>query len=186
VLVPSLLSAVSQYITWAIPLSFVPILAKQMGASDVVESMVTTLYLATVALGSYLAAAVANRFGPRRVVGVCFVLLTIGCSTIALTPGMPALFVGQFFLGLGQGTLYPVLMGMSIRDVAEQERTTAMGLHQAVYAVGMFAGPWLSGMLAEAVGLQPMVGVTGFVCLAMAMLLMQWLPRNHGEGLGKG
>ena len=186
VLVPSLLSAVSQYATWAIPLSFVPILATQLGASGVALSMVTTFYLAMVALGSFLAAMAANRFGPRRVVVACFVLLTAGCSTIALTRGMLALFVGQFLLGMGQGTLYPVLMGMSIRDVADQERTIAMGLHQAVYATGMFAGPWLSGILADAVGLQPMVGVTGFACLVLALLLMRLVPREPLPSAARG
>ena len=80
-------------------------------------------------------------------------------------------------MGLGQGIVYPVLMGMSIRDVADQERTTAMGLHQAVYAAGMFAGPWLSGILADAIGLQPMVGVTAFACLALAFFLLRLLPK---------
>ena len=42
-----------------------------------------------------------------------------------------------------------------------------MGLHQAVYAIGMFAGPWLSGILADAMGIRPMFGVTAFACLGL-------------------
>ncbi|MFZ5918539.1 MAG: MFS transporter [Chloroflexota bacterium] len=76
------------------------------------------------------------------------------------------------------GISYPVLMGMSIRHVDDTERTTAMGLHQAVYAAGMFAGPWLSGILADAVGLRPMLGVTAFGCLALSLLLIRLAPRR--------
>jgi MFS family permease len=38
-----------------------------------------------------------------------------------------------------------------------------MGVYQAVYAVGMFTGPWLSGLLADALGIQPMFTITGFL-----------------------
>ena len=44
------------------------------------------------------------------------------------------------------------------------KRATAMGLFQAVYAIGMFTGPWLSGILADAIGLQPMFGIVGILC----------------------
>jgi hypothetical protein len=44
--------------------------------------------------------------------------------------------------------------------VSDDERATAMGLHQAVYAGGMFAGPAVSGGPVVAIGLQPMFTVT--------------------------
>jgi MFS family permease len=95
-----------------------------------------------------------------------------------MAPALPVLFASQFLIGLSLGTCYPVLMGLSIRDVADAERATAMGLHQAVYAVGMFAGPWLSGILADAVGLRPMLGITAFGCLGLALILLRLLPRR--------
>lgn len=91
-------------------------------------------------------------------------------------PLMEFVFVAQFCLGVAQGLSYPVLMGLSIRDVDDAERTTAMGLHQAAYAIGMFAGPWLSGLLADALGIRPMFTVTAFACLAAGILLTRFLP----------
>jgi len=70
-----------------------------------------------------------------------------------------------------------VLMGMSIERVADAERTTAMGLHQAVYAIGMFAGPWLSGMLADAMGIGPMFALTAFACLVLGLVGTRGLAR---------
>jgi MFS transporter, DHA1 family, multidrug resistance protein len=61
-------------------------------------------------------------------------------------------------------------MGMSIEHVEGSQRSTAMGLHQAVYAIGMFAGPWLSGILAKSLGLQPMFGITAVGVLILALL----------------
>ena len=70
-------------------------------------------------------------------------------------------------------------MGMSIENVAEAERTTAMGLHQAVYAIGMFAGPWLSGILAVTIGIQPMFWATASACLVLSFVLARLLGRSE-------
>jgi len=51
-----------------------------------------------------------------------------------------------------------------------KQYTTATGLHQAVYAIGMFGGPWLSGMLANALGIRLTFGVTAFACLSLGLL----------------
>jgi predicted MFS family arabinose efflux permease len=50
------------------------------------------------------------------------------------------------------------MMGLSIRHVADHERNTAMGFHQSVYAIGMFAGPAASGCWADAMGVRAMFG----------------------------
>jgi MFS family permease len=72
-------------------------------------------------------------------------------------------------------------MGLGIQQVADAERTTAMGLHQAVYAIGMSGGPWLSGVLADAIGIQPMFGVTAFVCLVLGLLVTHRLTAEGGD-----
>jgi hypothetical protein len=50
-----------------------------------------------------------------------------------------------------------------------------MGLHQAVYAIGMFSGPAASGLLAAAMGIRAMFGVTSLSTLiaglGLALLL---------------
>jgi len=96
-----------------------------------------------------------------------FVLLALGTASAAIARSMVAVFVLQFVIGLSNGIGYPVLMGMSIRNVDEAQRGTAMGFHQAVYAIGMFAGPALSGVLADRFGMSPM-----FVATAVASLLI--------------
>jgi MFS family permease len=179
VMLPALLSAVGQYATWAVPFGFLPILARQLGATDVTQSGLVSLHIGVFTLGGLLAATLSNRFGARRMVYAGFVMLAAGSAGAALAPALPYVFVVQFFLGLGLGISYPVLMGLSIRHVDDTQRTTAMGLHQAVYAVGMFAGPWLSGILADAVGLRPMLGITAAGCLALSLALIRLVPRRQ-------
>jgi len=170
VLLPSLLSAVSQYANWAITFGFMAILAKQLGATDVTQSILVATNIGVVTLGNLAATAIVRRIGARRLVYSSFLLMSFGIGEAALASSLTMVFLAQICLGVSQGIGYPVLMGMSIERVVEAERATAMGLHQAVYAVGMFCGPWLSGILADAIGIRPMFLVTCFACLIAGLL----------------
>ena len=176
VLLPSLLAAVSQYTNWAVTFGFLPILAEQLGATDVALSLLMSMHIAIVTVMMLAAAGLVNRIGARRLALLSFVLMAVGTVLAALAQSLAMITVAQILLGIAQGITYPVLMGMSIRDVADSQRNTAMGLHQSVYAIGMFAGPWLSGILADAIGIRPMFGVTAFACLALGVVLIRLLP----------
>jgi len=172
---PAALNALSQYAIWAVPFGFVPILAKQLGATDTTQSLLLSLDLGMMVLGNLLVTALAGRIRSRRLVIISFVLLCAGVGAAALATALPAIFIGLILIGLSQGIAYPVLMGLSIEKVQIDERATAMGLHQAVYALGMFGGPWLSGILASAIGLQPMFGITAGACLVIGLFGSRWL-----------
>jgi len=176
------LSALMQYANWTATFSFIPILAQQLGATDMALSMLLSMNMLVSTGGNLVATTIVGKIGARRLVYVAFVLLAAGVGGAALAPLLPFVFVAQFSIGLAQGIGYPVLMGMSIRHVGDQERTTAMGLHQAVYAIGMFAGPAVSGVLAEAIGIRPMFGITACTALIVGILAAQRLSNSGDEG----
>ncbi len=167
VLLPSLLSAVGQYATYAATYGFIPIMAQQLGAGNLVQSVLTTLNLGVTMLGNLLASLVVKRISTRALVYIGFSLLACGLTLAALSTQIWMVFIATILNGLASGVVYPVCMGLSIEKVQGAERTTAMGLHQAVYAIGMFTGPWLSGILADQVGIPAMFGVTAFLVLGM-------------------
>lgn len=168
VLVPALLSASAQYIVWATTFGFLPIMAKNLGATSATISLMTSLNLFIGMGGNLITSWLAHRIGNLRLVLISFALMVAGTLGAAAASSVTLLILAQAVIGFGFGIGYPLLMGMSIEKVNEAERATAMGLHQAVYAIGMFAGPWLSGILAESMGIPPMFAVTaaGFVVIA--------------------
>ncbi len=161
VMLPSLLQALTHTADFAATFTFIPILARQKGASDVVIGSLLSLNLLIGLAGNSLAAVLAQRFGHRRMVMLSFALLGGGMLGAAWAPSLPFVFAFQFCIGLGFGIGYPLLMGLSINRVEAAERTTAMGLHQSVYSLGMFLGPWLSGLLAAALNLSWMFALIG-------------------------
>ncbi len=169
VLFPSLLSAIGQYAVWATTFSFLPLLAQKFGAGDVLQSMLVTLNIAILAAGNFLTTQLVRWINTQRLVFASFILAGAGIMVAAAANSLVWVFAAQALVGLAAGINYPVLMGMSIEKVDEGERTTAMGVYQSVYAIGMFAGPWLSGILADRMGLQPMFAVTAVACLALGL-----------------
>jgi MFS family permease len=181
VLLPGLLSAIAQFTNWATTFGFLPILAQGLGLGDVTISLLVSLNLVFLTLGNLGASAAAGRIGGKRIVYASFVILSAGVAGTAIANTVEILFVSQALIGLGTGLGYPVLMGMSIERVVDNERTTAMGLHQSVYAAGMFAGPWLGGLLASAMGVQPMFAATAAASLALGLLGTSLLRKSQGD-----
>ena len=179
VLAPSLLGALAQYAVWATVFSFIPILAKQYGASDVLQSMLLSLNIAIVLVGNLAVTAFVKRFGARPLLYFSFVLMSLGMVFAALANSLVLVFVAQFCNGFALGIGFPILMGLSVENASEQERSTAMGLFQAVYAIGMFTGPWLSGFMANNMGIQPMFAVTAGAVLLVALFGMGFLAPSR-------
>ena len=169
VLLPSLLTAVAQYANWTSTFGFSPILAQQLGATDVTQSMIVTTQLVMTIIGNLIAKLFVRRVGERRMIVFSFFLLAIGVGMTAAAFWLPMLFFAQFFIGLSIGINYPLLTGLNIRYVKDAERNTAMGLFQSVHGLGIFAGPWLSGILSQAMGLRPMLFVTAISTLILGL-----------------
>jgi MFS family permease len=179
IMLPSLISTLCQYLNWTATFSFIPLLAEKLGATGIILSALLSMNIGVFTLGNLAATTLANRIGARRLVFAGVTLLASGAAISAFAPNLAIIFVAQFVIGLAQGTTYPVLMGLSIRHVDDAERSTAMGLHQSVYAIGMFAGPAVSGVVAEAIGIRPMLGVTAGLFLAAGLFAANLLREEQ-------
>ena len=168
VLVPTLVQTVASFASWAVQLSFVPILACRLGAGDAAKGFLMSLGTAAALLGNSLVATLERRVRAGTMVRAAIVLMSAGIVLAALVPSLPALFVAAAIMGTATGLSYPTLMGLSVRGVAVEERATATGIHQAVYAVGMFTGPWLGGLAADRWGIPTMFLLTAALTLAAA------------------
>jgi predicted MFS family arabinose efflux permease len=158
VLVPALLAALIQFVSTAAVFSFIPIIARNFGATDNHISLLTMGNIVTGVVGNLLISILTVKIGIRPVLVSGFAVTAVGVVMVATSTNYPILFPAMFILGLGWSTI-SILMGLSIRYVREEERSTAMGLHQSVYGFGMFFGPYLSGYIARAIGVHELFWV---------------------------
>jgi MFS family permease len=65
-------------------------------------------------------------------------------------------------------------MALAIQPASPEQRATAMGIYQAIYAIGMMIGPLASGFLASGSGLAAVFYLSTACCVATAG--MAFLP----------
>ncbi len=179
VLLPAGLSIVAQYIAWSTTFGFLPVLARNLGADGQTQSLLLSLNLGVGLAGNLITTALARRGVNTRLIYLSFLVLFAGVTIAGLSTSISMILVAQLLLGLGDGISGPLLMGMCIQKINDTERSTAMGLYQAVYAIGMFGGPWLSGILADRMGIPPMFLLTAFVTVVVAMIGARFLTRGE-------
>ncbi|MCL2406190.1 MAG: MFS transporter [Defluviitaleaceae bacterium] len=160
----SFLAILSQYIMFSTAFGFTPLLAYGMGASPFVLGMLGLASAVPGLIVSPMAGTVLpQKIGARNTIVVGFAMAALGCVLIAFCSRVWHLFAVQVFISTGNVIAYTLLMGLSIKDIPGERRATAMGFFQAVYGLGMFLGPFVTGWLAHGFGLSVALPLTGAV-----------------------
>ncbi|WP_435163143.1 MFS transporter [Paenibacillus glycanilyticus] len=169
----ALLSLLAHCVLFITMFGFTPLKAEDMGGSGLELTLLVFAFMAPHALASMFTARwFAPRFGNWTTIGAGFILSAVCTVSICYVHSIWILMLTQVINGFAQGLHIPLLLGLAIRDVDPPGRATAMGLYQAVYAAGMFAGPFLAGWLNESWGLNSGFALGGMFGLIAAALCL--------------
>ncbi|MGB2814464.1 MAG: MFS transporter [Dehalococcoidales bacterium] len=166
----SIMGILFQFSIYAGLFGFVPVYAAQIGASHTDLGLITTINLGCSSAGSLVSIWLSDRLGYRATIIWSALLISGSLFAIPFILQVPALMALQVSYGLGRGILMTILMTLSIRDVPHEHRATAMGVFQAVYAIGMLAGPLVSGFLGDRLGLSSVFSLAASISLLVAVL----------------
>jgi MFS family permease len=172
----------AQFANWAGLFGFIPVYAAQIGASEADLGIITTLALASGAVVSLAVASIARRWGSVFTIVLGAILLGSTTLIVPLVHDVPALEIVMVVNGLGRGILATILMALSIQAVAPQQRATAMGVYQALYAIGTLLGPLISGHLADSMGLAVVFYLSAAICLLLAGTAFLLRRTRLGQG----
>ena len=186
----ALMALVLQMATFSTVFGFTPQYAVLIGAS--------TASLANLALISSLPGVVANyfvgrtfipRYGESITAAIGLVMVGIFTVAIPFTGSLSSLYLTQVVAGFGRGIAFTTLMVMSVKAVSQEKRATAMGIFQAVYGVGMVAGPVVSGIISDLSELRlsfVVVGIIALIASVVSALTRRWVefPIADREGTG--
>jgi MFS family permease len=168
-LLVSALSALNTYATYTTIFGYVPVYAKQLGATRTELGLLTAVSLIPFTLAQPLAARLIKKIGFRNTIVLGLALASVMTLLTPLATTFWAVTSLQIVAGIGRGLLGVSLMSLAILSVAQRERATAMGVYQAVYAIGMFLGPLVGGFVGEQAGLGAVFVSTGCLTLAAAV-----------------
>jgi predicted MFS family arabinose efflux permease len=163
----SFLAILMMMISHSTTFGFIPVAAKNLGATSFHLGLLTTITTIPGILSSYLSGSYfSQRLGEKNTVTFGFSLLALSCLLVPLIDHLYLLYFNQMLNGFAQGMIFPVLMGLSIKNVEANKRGTAMGFFQAIYGLGMFTGPIFVGTISDFAGLKMgfwMIGLVGIL-----------------------
>lgn len=119
---------------------------------------------------------IESRFN-KRVLSICFGLTALLLVLIPFSESLFSLSVLHAGIGLTLGFIFPLLLSEVVRVSPADLKMSAMGFFQSFYALGIFLGPLLAGMIADSIGLNEVFVFTGVLSL-VASLLVIWVVRR--------
>lgn len=181
-LIVSIMAILMLFTTFTGVFSFIPIYAVEIGASSSELGLITMINLGFSAFGALGAVWVCERLGYRSTITWSALLISGSMFAVPFITALPLLMIAQISYGLGSGVLMTLFMVLSIRGLPQEQQATAMGVFQAIYAIGMLAGPLVSGFLGSELGLSTVFYLAALFSLLIAVLA--FLPTFSRRAIG--
>ena len=159
-----------QFITFSINFSYFPIYLNELSFSDSIVGNLVAFYTLASFIGTISSPGLIKRFGLWRI--FIYSAILIGLTTL-ITPLFENLFLLIFLRligGIGGGIIFSSCMSSIVRGIQENYQASAMGIFQAVYAIGMFLGPILSGVIGSYINLESVFIFSSSVTLPIILI----------------
>jgi len=136
---------------------------------------------ATLFMGGYL----VPKMGEWRSLLIAYASAAFFTLCIPYVTVKGLFIVLQACSGFSLGLIFPLLLSMSIQNIEPEKRATAMGAYQAIYAIGIFEGPFFTGIFNSNFGLKAGFWFVGCLGLAASIfIVIFWKKRCGATAVG--
>ena len=166
--------------------------------NTVISGYAISIMYIGMSLGSILLGPLADRFEPKRVLGVSFVITGIGCALMlgfsAVTSAL-LLAASLGLLGFGLGANATIFMRVVLSGIPAQKAGAATGTYglfrdlAAPFGVAVFVPLFTNRVtanvkagadeIAAAVGSVKLLAIAEIVCVALGLVVVFLLPKIH-------
>ncbi len=149
----ALMCALMQLINFATAMSFVSTYAQQRGASGFVLSLVAiAFYVAGTTISTVYSKGVFSRMSDRAFMMMGFGTFALYCLTLPLCTQVWMILLAQVLGGASRTLLYTQQMALCTATIKPEQKTTAVGVFQSIYSLGMTVGPIVMGWMLDFTG----------------------------------
>ena len=146
ILIPSLLMAVQQMILHSTVFSFTSNLAESRGAAAWMLSLLSAVFTAVQIFSARIIGGKRFQSIDRHAAILFgFALQFVYLAVLGPAPRAWVILAGQVVCTFGGAILASLLLAECVSHVSQGERSTVVGVYQAVYGLGMTIGPMLFG-----------------------------------------
>jgi EmrB/QacA subfamily drug resistance transporter len=157
-----------------------PTLVRELGASDTQLQWIVDSYVVAFAGLLLTGAALADRYGRRRVMVIGLVVCAVGAVGSGLS-GSPAALIGwRTVMGLGGALVLPATLSILVNVFTDPgQRSRAIAYWSLMNATGAFIGPVAGGLLLKVTGWQACFVVTLPFILVGVVLAQLLVPDSR-------
>ena len=170
------------FVTFGVNFGFLPIIIENLGGTKTNIGDITTLSQLAGICGMSLSAWFINKIGTRKTIILGSISMIISLIFTSYVENLSFIAALQFISGFGRGILYTVTITLILISFEESSRGLAMGAYQAYYAIGMFLGPALSGLIVNSFGINAIFWLSALITL-LALIIGIYKPyktKLHG------
>ena len=170
------------FVTFGVNFGFLPIIIENLGGTKTNIGDITTLSQLAGICGMSLSAWFINKIGTRKTIILGSISMIISLIFTSYVENLSLIAALQFISGFGRGILYTVTITLILISFEESSRGLAMGAYQAYYAIGMFLGPALSGLIVNSFGINAIFWLSALITL-LALIIGIYNPyktKLHG------
>ncbi len=180
VLIITALHITTVFLTWHMVGPVLPRFALQFGVTVAeVGLLISAFTLARVFL-NFPAGSLSERVGRRAVLLTGGTVVGFASIGSGLVQGFPELVALRFLTGAG-GALAVTVSSTIIADISTRgNRARMMSFNEGIVSVGLFLGPAIGGLLADAVGLRVPFYLAGALALSATLWAALRLPETRG------
>jgi sugar phosphate permease len=119
--------------------------------------------------------AIAQRIGPRRVVGTALIVTGIAACLTGLIADLRALLFVRVMLGIAEGVIWPSFAILFIRWFPGEERGRAVSVAQFAMPISTIVMAPLAGWMIDIVHWQMMFVMQGIPAIAMGLVFLRYV-----------
>ena len=172
-LISGALAFIQQGIQMATTMSFTNQVIKEIHAPTYAEGLSSIIYMCSAVLFARLTSSkYIAKFSDRSILIVSYFLLALYCFAIPLARQVYLIYLLQIIPGVGTGILFAILNAAAISNVPQKALSTATGVFQSIYALGMTLFPIFAGQLRTQYSMTVSFRVMGLLALLGGLIVI--------------
>ena len=160
--------------------------AKRFNAGMTEVGIILTIFAVSGVAGTFLAGAMADRFGRRSVLIIGLVFGSLSRVGLGLATNMQGLYLIAISAGFFGTVGWPAQAAMVADILPEQQRADGFGIQRVVANLTWVLGPMIGGVLAPVTGYLLLFILDAATSFVMAAMVVALLPETRPERTGQG
>lgn len=162
--------------------AFVPLYARQLGASMSMAALVASLMYIGQAAADLPGGWLVHRFGEKKVMSTGGVLTLLSMILRFSAQDLILFTISVILFGIGTSFVWIAQMSWLKKEVGREQRGGVMSLVGGSMRLAHIAGPLIGGFLAEHAGYPVLFAVQGLFCAAALLMILILISPTPGSG----